>query len=133
MANDQLQSESTTPATIASTAESLTQHIEHGLPKNDKDTIAELYEKTRKLQVEIEKHEKSIGWLNTLTIFGFIVLLIMVAGMVVQSWSERSASYNDLLKQVYSLQQQPQQQKRNTVSPSPVQKTLSELTSTKKP
>ena len=94
----------------APNAEPTKQSLEQRPSKSDKDVVAELYEKTRQLQKEIAKHKREIDTLLGLVVFGFIVLLVMVAGMLIQSWHERTVSYNDLLKQVY-LQSQPQLQK----------------------
>jgi hypothetical protein len=91
-------------------AEPAKQSLEQRPSKNDKDVVAELYEKTRQLQKEIAKHKRELDILLGLVVFGFIVLLVMVAEMIIQSCHERAVSYNELLKQVYSLQNQVQSQ-----------------------
>ncbi len=97
MSNESLQS-------TQNNTEPARQSLEQKPSKSDKDTVAEIYEKIIQQQKEIAKHKKEIDVLLGLICFGFIVLLIMVAGMLIQSWHERTVSYNDLLKQVYSLQ-----------------------------
>ncbi len=64
---------------------------------------------TSDLQSQLQKGLKDLSDIRGVVIFGFIVLLIMVAAMIVQSWSERNASYNTLIERVASLQSQVNQ------------------------
>ena len=53
---------------------------------------------------KVEHLTKNIEHVNAVVIFGFIVLLIMVAQIIIEGWRSKTDSYNNLEDKIYQME-----------------------------
>lgn len=63
-------------------------------------TLASLAESVEGTLRVVKEHEKTISWVQSLTYFGFLIVMLMVAGMLIDSWTRKEESVEKLQAQL---------------------------------
>ncbi len=85
---------------------SSSQSLQSPAPPFYQGDASELLKKVEVLTTEITEGKKAIKETKNLVVFGFYIVMLMVAGMIWTAWNERNNSYNSLIEKVDSLQTQ---------------------------